>query len=168
MKTLFVPLLLLLVALANMAEAAIDFSNYPGQYKGSYQIVAGPTTLKGVVTADVTLSKNGKTMTIEIYGQLRAPASPPVALPVYALLKLNTNRTVKSNSALIGYFQLIPTPVKKFTGQKNKFKFTLNASAPINAPVPYVLKFTKKKMSLRGSTIAGGQLITLKFKGNKK
>ena len=121
------PLFVLLSALARPAEAMLDFSDFPGTYKGKYQLVADTTVIAGNLEARVMTNKSGKALTVEIFGPIALTGTPGF-IASYSLLKLKSNRKVTSLSSLIGYYQLLPVAAK-FAGRKNRFTFVLSSVA---------------------------------------
>lgn len=164
MKTLLALAVVALVSLARPLPAATDFSEFAGTYKGNYQFVADSIVLSGKLEAVATPSKNGKSVTVVISG---AASQGPQSVASYAKIKLNSaNRKISMNSVLVGYYVLLPGN-GKFTGKKNKLKFTVSEGS-LSATMSYVLKFTGKKLVLKGTGNAASTPITITFNGKKK
>lgn len=153
--------------MAAPAHAKLDFTAFPGTYTGSFDFSAGATVLTGTLTARVTTSKSGRKLTIEIVGAMAPPTSPTNFIASYSLLQLRTNRTVTTNSVMLGYFELVPGS-SKFAGKTNKFTFTITGTNPFSATTSFNLKFSRKKMVITGTGNVGSTPVTLSFLGKKK
>ena len=167
MRPFLLPILVLFTALATPAEAKVNFSDLPGTYTGAYQLVLGPTVLTGFLTVEVTANKSGKRLSFKLTGATSEASSPNVQLASFALLKLGPNHKVSSNSALIGFFQLLAAN-STFTGSRGKFTFTLATTTPFVSTTTYLLKFSGKKLLLTGNGAAGASAVSIVFQGQKK
>ena len=167
MNRLLLPLLVLLTALAAPAHAKLDFSAFPGTYKGAFQISAGASVGIGTLEARVMTNKSGKKLTIEIFGALAPPTAPANFISSFSLLQLRTNRTVTTNSVMLGYFELVPG-ASTFAGKKKTFTFTITGTTPFMATTTFVLRFSRKKMLITGTGNVGSTPVNLNFLGKKK
>jgi len=163
MKRLLALAVVSFVALTQPLRAAADFSKFEGTYQGNYSLVGSGMSYPGKLTAVVTPSKNGKAATVVLFGSVTQGG---VTIASYGKFTLKSNRKVSSNSVLLGYIALFPASAK-YAGQKDTFKFTLSA-ASVGASVNYTLKFTGKKLVLKGSGTIAGSPLTISLNAKKK
>ena len=171
MKRLLLPALLALAIPSQPARAAVDLSEHDGVYRGTYQLEINnaPSTM-GFLTALVRTNPSGRRLMIELFGAVTPANGSTTPYPTYNLLQLKSNRQVFTNNILLGNIEDFHSATSRFSGKSQRFTYTLTTAIPA-ITMTYILKFTKKRIVIRGTGTATGLgtvPVKILFQGKRK